>query len=246
MSKIKGKTALVTGTNRGMGKVFVQELLNAGAAKVYATARNADALEELVAQGNGKVVPVALDVTDQTAIRTVADELRDVDILVNNAGVAHFQGILSAPDDTAARTEMEVNYFGVFDTIRAFAPVLAANGGGTIINISSIAGHVNFPVLGSYSASKAAVHSLTQSVRAELAGQGTQVAGVYPGPVDTDMAKEFPSDKAAPSDVIRHILEAVENGQEDIYPDAVAQGLHANILADPKAVEKETGQMLPA
>ena len=176
----------------------------------------------------------------------IAARLSDVDILINNAGVAHFHGILSAPDDSAARNEMTVNYFGVFDTIRAFAPVLADNGGGTIVNMSSIAGHVNFPVLGSYSASKAAVHSLTQSVRAELADQGTQVVGVYPGPVDTDMARDFPSDKAVPAEVIRTILQAVESGQEDVYPDATAQGLHENIMADPKAVEKETGQMLPA
>ncbi len=246
MSRIEGKTALVTGANRGIGEAFVQSLLAAGVTKIYASARRPDTLDQIVKDAGGKVVAVTLDVTDKTSIEAAARQIKDVDILINNAGVAGFQGILSAPDDSAARNEMEVNYFGVFDTIRAFAPVLAANGGGTIINISSIASHVNFPVLGSYSASKAAAHSLTQSVRAELASQGTTVVGVYPGPVDTDLAKPFPAEKTDPRVLADAILRAVEEGQEDVFPDPVAQGTYDNILADPKAVEREVGQMLPA
>jgi len=154
--------------------------------------------------------------------------------------------VVSATDATAARAEMETNYFGVFNMVRAFSDALKANGGGAIINMSSIAGHVNFPVLGSYSASKAAVHSLTQSVRAELAAQGTHVIGVYPGPVDTSMAESFPMDKTDPNHVVRTILTALEAGDEDVYPDPVSDQMHQGILSDPKAMEREAGQMLPA
>jgi NAD(P)-dependent dehydrogenase (short-subunit alcohol dehydrogenase family) len=141
---------------------------------------------------------------------------------------------------------METNYFGTFNMIRSFAPVLATNGGGVIVNLSSIAAHVNFPALGSYSASKAAVHSLTQGVRAELAAQGTLVTGVYPGPVDTDMAASFPMEKTSPNRVARVVLEGIEAGDEDIYPDPISTEMRSGLLGDPKAVEKQAGEMLPA
>jgi NAD(P)-dependent dehydrogenase (short-subunit alcohol dehydrogenase family) len=246
MSRIEGKSVLVTGANRGIGRAFVEQLLLAGAAKVYATARNREALNDLVAAGNGRVVPLALDVTKPEMIEAVAAAHGDVALLINNAGVAAFEGIIDARSDAPARHEMETNYFGTFNMIRAFAPVLAANGGGAIVNLSSIAAHVNFPVLGSYSASKAAVHSLTQGVRAELAAQGTLVIGVYPGPVDTDMAASFPMDKIAPDAVARRVLEGVEAGEEDIYPDPMSGEMRSGLLGDPKAVERQAGEMLPA
>jgi NAD(P)-dependent dehydrogenase (short-subunit alcohol dehydrogenase family) len=246
MSRIEGKSVLVTGANRGIGRAFVEQLLRDGAAKVYATARNTEALGDLVAAGRGRVVPVALDVTKPEMIEAVAAAHGDVALLINNAGVAAFEGIIDAPSDQPARHEMETNYFGSFNMIRAFAPVLAANGGGAIVNLSSIAAHVNFPVLGSYSASKAALHSLTQGVRAELAAQGTLVVGVYPGPVDTDMAARFPMDKIAPDAVARRVLEGVEAGEEDIYPDPMSSEMRSGLLGDPKAVERQAGEMLPA
>ncbi len=246
MSKIKGKAAFVTGANRGIGRAFVKELLAAGAAKVYAAARNTAALADLVETSGGRVVPVTLDVTKPETIRAAAAAHGDVAVLINNAGIAAFEGLISADGIEAARNEMEINYFGVLNVTRAFAPVLAKNGGGAIVNMSSIAAYVNFPVLGSYSASKAAVHSLTQGVRAELAAQGTLVVGVYPGPVDTDMAANFPAEKATPASVAQKILAAVEAGEEDVHPDPTSVETYAGLIGDPKAVERQVGEMLPA
>lgn len=246
MSRIEGKTALVTGANRGIGKAFVEALLAAGVKKVYATARKTEALADLVAAGEGRVVPIQLDVTQADQIEVIGKAYGDVDLLINNAGTAAFAGIVDAGNGDAARSEMEVNYFGTFNMIRAFAPVLKQNGGGTIINLASIGSHVNFPVLGSYCASKAAVHSLTQGVRAELAAQGTFVAGVYPGPVDTDMAANFPADKTAPLVVAQAVLDGVEAGEEDIFPDPASVEMYGGFRGDPKALEKQVGEFLPA
>ena len=246
MSRIKGNVALVSGANRGIGRAIVEELLAAGAAKVYAGARNPATLQDLVAEGDGRVVAIELDVTKSELVERAADQFDDVLLLFNNAGIAAYQGFIATDDDASGRSEMETNYFGTLAMVRAFAPILAANGGGSIINVSSIAGFVNFPVLGSYSASKAAVHSLTQGVRAELSAQGTFVAGVYPGPVDTDLAAPFPMDKTSPNAVARAILTGLESGVEDIFPDPVSAEMHSGILQDPKAVERQAGEMLPA
>lgn len=245
MSKIAGNVALVTGANRGIGKAFVEELLEKGATKVYAAARKIGSLSELVAKSDGRIIPVELDVTKPETIKKVADAHADISVLVNNAGIAAFEGVVAAKDIDPARAEMETNYFGVINMIRAFAPTLAANGGGAIVNVSSIAAYVSFPALGSYSASKAAVHSLTQGVRAELAAQGTHVSGVYPGPVETDMTTNIDMDKTSPNVVAKAVLDGVENGAEDIYPDPTSEGMHTAYLSDPKAVEKQAGEMLP-
>jgi len=245
MSKIQGQVALVTGANRGIGKAFVEELLSSGISKVYATARDTATLAEVVSQNNGKVVAVTLDVTNPDQINDLSTSLSDVNLLINNAGIAQYAGLIAANDVDAARAEMETNYFGTLNMTRAFGPVLKENGGGAIVNVVSVAAHVNFPVLGSYSASKAAVHSLTQGIRAELAGQGTQVSGVYPGPVDTAMAENVPMEKTAPNDVAKAVFAGLEDGVEDIYPDPFALEMHAGLLGDPKAVEKQASEMLP-
>lgn len=245
MSKIKGKIVLVTGANRGIGRAFVDGLLEAGVSKIYAAARNTDTLKDLAEKNPDRIVPIKLDVNQPNVIEALAKDLTDVDVLINNAGIARFEGLLAAKNTDAARDEFETNFFGTLNMIRSFAPVLGKNGGGTIVNLASIASYVNFPALGSYSASKAAVHSLTQGVRAELTAQGTFVAGVYPGPIDTEMAEKFPMDKTSPTDAVKAVLDGIEAGLEDIYPDGASIGMHAAYLEDPKALEKQAGEMLP-
>ena len=205
---IKGTTALVTGANRGIGEAVVDALVAAGAAKVYAGARNVADLAPLTARHGARVVAVQLDVTNSAQIAAAVSIAPDVQLLVNNAGFAgHAGGAFTDPKwITAGRQEMDINFFGTFAVSQAFAPVLAKNGGGVITNIASMASLVNFALLASYSASKAAVHSLTQATRMMLKGQGTQVFGVYPGPIDTRMAEGIPFDKTSPADAAKAII----------------------------------------
>lgn len=173
------------------------------------------------------------------------NRVADATILFNNAGVAGTVGTsITDPDALAhARYEMEVNYFGVLALSSAFAPVLARNGGGAVVNMASVAGLVNFPLFQTYSASKAAVHSVTQALRTGLSGQGTFVAGVYPGPVDTEMARGVPMDKTLPNEVASAILQSLESGADEIFPDPVSQQMGAMFLEDPKGMERATAAM---
>ncbi len=244
--EIKGSVALVTGANRGIGKAFVEGLLAGGATKVYATARKPASLEETVALDPERVVPLALDVTEPDQVQAVAEQAGDVSLLLNNAGTAQFTGLIAADSMEAARLDMETNYFGALSMTRAFAPVLKANGGGAIVTVASIAAFVTLPMIGSYSASKAAAHSMIQGTRAELRSQGTLVVGVYPGPVDTEMSKGLPMDKASPRQIVRATLDAVQAGTEDVFPDPTAAGLYEQFVADPKASERQAAEMAPA
>lgn len=237
---IKDKVVFITGANRGIGKSFATVALQQGASKVYACSRDTAKLAELIELGGDRIVPVALDVTNQEQVDAAAANAGDVEVLINNAGMGvNLGGPVSATsDESGMRQELETNYFGTLKMARAFAPILKANGGGAMVNILSVAGLCNFPFAPGYSASKAAGHSMTQHLRAELAGQNTLVAGVYPGPVDTDMAANLPFDKATPESVTTHVFEAIARGEEDIFPDPFAVEFAQQLKADAKAVEK--------
>jgi NAD(P)-dependent dehydrogenase (short-subunit alcohol dehydrogenase family) len=238
---LTGKTALVTGANRGIGEAIVDALVAAGVKKVYAAARHISALDPLVARHGSRVVPLQLDVTNAAQIAAAAAAATDVDLLVNNAGiVGFFGGDFTDPKwIEGGRLEMEVNVFGTFAVTQAFAPVLAKNGGGAIANLNSVASFVSFPILATYSASKAATHSLTQVTRAMLRGQNTQVLGVYPGPIDTRMGEALNAEKASPADAARAIVAGIIAGNEEIFPDKTSQGVGPAFFADPKGLERQ-------
>ncbi|MBT3922532.1 MAG: SDR family oxidoreductase [Nitrospina sp.] len=245
--KIKDSTALVTGANRGIGKAYVEALIKRGAKKVYAAMRDVEAFKtsspDCVEKYKDVLELIPLDITHEGQVASAVKG--DVELLINNAGIANFTGLIAGETLSSARQEMEVNYFGTLSMIRAFAPVLKENGGGAIANVLSVASLANFPVLGSYSASKAALYSLTQGVRAELAHQGTHVLGVYPGPIDTDMAKDFPMEKSSPEETANGTLQAIEEGQEDIFIDIFAIQFQKDFQNSPIGIAKQFAEMLP-
>jgi NAD(P)-dependent dehydrogenase (short-subunit alcohol dehydrogenase family) len=241
--RIEGTVALVTGANRGIGQALIKALLARGAKKVYATARDPQSLGDL---NDERLVVLPLDVTDADQIRAAAEAAPDVEIVFSNAGVALGRGIAEASVLGQARREMEVNYFGPLQLIQSFAPALARNGGGAVVTVGSAAGLTNIPFLPTYSASKAALHSLTQAARVLLGSQGTSVFGVYPGPVDTDMSRELEVPKASARDVASAILDGVEAGQEDILPDPFAVEFGRQFESSPKASERQMAAMVAA
>jgi NAD(P)-dependent dehydrogenase (short-subunit alcohol dehydrogenase family) len=238
---INGTIALVTGANRGIGRALVGALVARGAAKVYATARNLDSLKELVASSGGRVVPLQLDVTNPEQVRAAAAAAGDVRLLINNAGVVKkFGGEFTDPQWlSAGREEFETNVIGVLSVTQAFTPTLTSRPGGAVVNLSSVAGLVNFPAITTYSASKAAAHSVTQATRYQLAPHNVYVAGVYPGPIDTDMAKEIDLEKISADAAANAILDGIEARRDEIFPDPFSVQLGALYQRDPKAVETQ-------
>ncbi|MCC7305038.1 MAG: SDR family oxidoreductase [Alphaproteobacteria bacterium] len=236
--KVKDSVVLVTGANLWIGKAYVEEFLKAVAKKIYVSARHLKSIENLVKQAPDKLIPLKLDVTSASDIKDAAQKAQDVTILVNNAGVAHMGSLFDLGQFDYARSEMEVNYFGPLHLIRSFAPILKKNGGGTIATVSSIAGHVAFPGFPTYSASKFAAHALIIAARTELSSQGIKVIGVYPGPIDTDMAKDVPMEKFPPSQVAQRTIAAIEKGLEDVFTDKYSEDTYAALRKDPKEVER--------
>ncbi|HJV64872.1 MAG TPA: SDR family oxidoreductase [Geomonas sp.] len=242
---LRGKNVLVTGANGGIGAALVTALLDRGAAKVYAGARTIAAVTQLSNGKQDRVVPFRLDITYPSSVALAAEHHQDVDVLINNAGVNRCSCLLEPAGMESAEAEMKVNFFGTLAMCRAFAPVLASRKG-VLVNVCSILGMVNLPVNGTYSASKAAVHSLLQGVRAELGPAGVRVVGVYPGPVDTRMTAGQEMPKATPDEVAAAILDGLEEGKEDIFPDAMSQEVYGQLVKDAKGVERGFAGSIPA
>lgn len=246
MTDIKGSVALVTGGNRGIGEGFVRTLVAAGASKVYCGARNPDDAKHLVDEFGGAVVALKLDVTDEGQIEAAAKEATDVNIVINNAGAFLHGLLIGSPDISKARMEMEVNYFGVLNMSRAFAPVLKANGGGAIVNVLSAGGIVAVPNMGGYSPSKFAARAASTIIRAELADQGTHVAALIVGSVDTRMAEHVEGAKERPEDIAKVGLTAIKHKLDELDTDAMAVQVRANIQRDPKWLERQMARGLKA
>jgi len=232
---ISGATALVTGANRGIGRHLAAQLVERGAT-VYATARRPELID---LEG---VVPLALDITSPESVAAAAAVATDTDLLVNNAGIATTATLLGDLD--AAHADMDTNVWGTLSVIRAFAPVLAANGGGSIVNIASGASWLAMPGASAYAVSKAALWNMGNALRHELAGQGTAVMSVHLGIADTDMTAGIQLDKTDPADVARATLDGVERGAYEVVVDEQTALVKQMLAREPEELYAVLAQML--
>lgn len=232
---------MITGAGGAIGKAATQAFVDAGAAKVYAATRIAGA--EL-GPADERVVPIHIDVTDQASIDAAAAQCTDVTVLINNAGVNHNAPVMGADDTGWAREEIEVNYLGNLAVSRAFAPIVASNGGGAILNVLSILSRINHPGMATYCASKAALYSATQAFRAQLRPYGTLVCAFMPGAVDTRLTAHLPIPKMTTDEAAAAMIDALQNDVEDAYPGDMAGGVSAGLAADHKAVEAQFAEFI--
>ncbi|TDO50780.1 short-subunit dehydrogenase [Kribbella sp. VKM Ac-2527] len=212
---IANRTILVTGANRGIGRALVEEALHRGANRVYAGTR------QPFEHPDDRVTRLALDVTDAAQIQTASESIEALDVVINNAGLAIYDEL---GDRAVLEQHLAVNLFGPFDVTHAFLPLLTRSQG-AVVNVLSLASLAALPIIASYSLSKAAAYSLTQSQRALLAGQGVRVHAVLLGPVDTEMSRDLEIPKAAPADVARAVFDGLQSGEEDIFPDPMSASL---------------------
>ena len=232
-----GKTVLVTGANRGIGRALVEEALHRGATQVYAGTR------QPLTHPDRRVTALTMDVTDAAQIQTAAEQVESLDILINNAGVALYDDL---SDRSVLERHLAVNFFGPYEVTQAFLPMLTQSGGAIVNNVSLMA-LAPLPFTPAYAISKAAAFNWTQSLRALLAGQGVRVHAVLTGPTDTDMTRGFEIPKATPESVARAILDGVENGEEDIFPDPMSATLAESWRRGAvKAFERESAALVAA
>jgi NAD(P)-dependent dehydrogenase (short-subunit alcohol dehydrogenase family) len=233
--KITGSVALVTGGNRGLGEQLVRALLDAGAAKVYAAARNPESVRVPGA------VPIALDITDPASVRAAAEQAQDVTLLFNNAGISTESDVLDSELD-AFRREFDTHVLGTLDVSRAFAPALARSGGGAIVNVLSVLSWFAMPGTAAYCAAKSAEWSLTNALRVALTEQGTLVTALHVGYMDTDMTAGVTAPKLNPADVARLTLEGVEAGLHEVLADDLSRQVKAGLAAEPAALYPQVAQ----
>ncbi len=230
--RIEESIALVTGANRGLGKACTQALLDAGARKVYAAARSpVDSIDS-------RVVPIRLDITSPEQVRAAADRCGDVGLLINNAGVMHAVPVLAEAAAAALHTEFDVNVFGLMAMARAFAPVLARNGGGVMVNMLSVTAWFVSPLNPTYCVSKAASAAVTEAIRSELRTAGTKVLGVYAGLIDTDMVAVVDRPKVSPHDVAERMLQGIAAEEEYILADRRAEELWKVLQGAPAVIAR--------
>lgn len=241
---IKDSVALVTGGNRGIGEAFVRALLEAGAKKVYVGTRTVSNADHLVKEAPGRAVALELDVTNPDQIAKAAAACADVNILVNNAGAFEMKTLMTAPDLSFARKEMELNYFGPLAMCRAFAPILKKSKESAIVNVLSAGGIVAVPGMGGYSPSKFAARAMSTCIRAELAEQGTSVSALIVGSVDTRMASHVEGYKEPPSAIAKAGLNAIRKGVGEMDTDYMAMQVRAMKALDPKGQEKAFARSL--
>jgi NAD(P)-dependent dehydrogenase (short-subunit alcohol dehydrogenase family) len=213
LMNIEGAVVLVTGANRGLGAEYVRQLLDRGAAKVYAGARSPESVKD-----NG-AIPIKLDVTNASDIQTAVAQCKDLTMLINNAGVVIGSRVLANESLENAKAEFETNVWGPMNLSKAFAPVLAANGGGAIVNVLSAVSWMSIKEVATYAMSKSAAWSLTNALRLELARQGTLVVAVHPAFIDTDMAAGVDMPKTSPQQVVERTLDGVVAGLPEVLAD---------------------------
>lgn len=227
--KIQGSVALVTGANRGLGAAYARGLLAAGAAKVYAAARDPSTVSV------PGVIPVRLDVTQADQVTALKRELADVTLLVNNAGVFEAGPLLAPNAIDALQRQFDTNAVGPLRLVQAFAPALATNGGGAVIHMLSVLSWLTLAsVSGGYSASKAAAWALSNALRQELKAQGTELLSVHAAFIDTDMSRGVPGAKITPDELVSLALAALEAGQPELLADPTSRQVHAGLVAEPR------------
>lgn len=225
--KLDDATVLITGANRGIGLAFAEAALARGARKVYAAARNP---ASVTLPG---VTPLQLDVTSPADVAAAVQAAGDTTLLINNAGIAVFGGLLADDAEAVLQRHLDTNVFGVLRLARAFAPVLARNGGGALLNVASVASWITNPLLANYAVSKAATWSVSNGLRNELRGQGTQVLTLHMGFVDTGMTTGVDLPKARPEDIVARALDALEAGADEVLADELTRQVKQGLAAEP-------------
>ncbi|RYZ09950.1 MAG: SDR family NAD(P)-dependent oxidoreductase [Comamonadaceae bacterium] len=236
--RLQDAVVLLSGAGGGIGSALTEALLAAGVAEIISAGRDHP-------PAHARVRQETVDITDLAAVQALAQRCGGrVTVVIACAGVNANQRLFTPGFEAAARREVEVNYFGLINLASAFAPPMQSRGSGLFVHLLTVLSHVNLPLMAGYCASKAAADSITQALRAELGRSGVQVCGVYPAVVDTAMSRDIPGPKLAPAELAQAIVQAIEDGDEDVYPGPAA-AVYQQVVADPKAAERRMAARLP-